>query len=371
VVWRSDVPNQLEEPTMVKKTPNDDLIGAAPAPSYPPMSLAAFAACIGVPLSLKGQPNLRDHKPNRFVPLDEAKFYGASWHWPGQVCRYGHIGPRRTANPRICGSCERVTDGQPTIYPDSKAGTFYEIQPKVAAAATPAPAPQLPEPDPADRKFLAALAEHRSVAKAAAAVGSTTALIEARRASNAAFRTAMDELETRLQIVKATLPEPDAFNWTPEIEQKLVTLWINTGDLQTACDNCGVTRSEYFKHLERSYVFARAIEDAAPRAEQALEDRAVQMSLAGNDRLLAKLLAAKKPDVYGERARIDLNVKGNAMSPAEMTAMFNTICANLDKRQNLKLLDDNGNAIEGQIVEQPKLPAPKKPDDDDANEVEA
>jgi hypothetical protein len=379
-----------EDHRMAKKpkTNNLDLIGEdTPAPTYPAMTLAEFAESIGVPTTAKGHPDLLNHRPNRFVSLDEAKFYKASWYWSGEeICRNFHVGPRRVSNPRICGSCERVADGKPNIYPDSnRMPRTYEMK----AAAKDDPVQQLASvltgavagqaraaaPDAADKRFLAALAEHRHVGRAAEAVGSTAALIESRRACDPVFRAAMTELEERLQIPKATMPEPTGFPWTPEIEQKLVTLYVDTGDLQTACDNCGVTRSEYFKHLEGSYTFARAVEEATPRAEQALEDRAVQMSLAGNDRLLVKLLAAKRPDVYGERARIDLSVKGNTMSPEEMDAYFQRLCAQLTKTKNIDWVDDAGNVIDAEVVDGkvvfpqkqlPALPAPTPDSEDDA-----
>jgi hypothetical protein len=227
-------------------------------------------------------------------------------------------------------------------------------------AAPTAPAPL--QPDARDTKFLEAYAEHRSITLAAAAVGTTSAFVETRRACNTTFATAITKLEEQLSIPRAVLPLPTEFAWTPEIERHLIRLWVDCGELQTARDCIGVTASQYFEHLEESAAFTEAIQNAAPLAAAALEDKAHQLALKGNDRLLQKLLEAKKPDEYGNRVRVDFN-DTSKMTDAQIDARLVSIFRSLKQM--------SGQTVDMEVVVlEPTQPAQLSAPESTADETE-
>jgi hypothetical protein len=272
------------------------------------------AAELGVPLTERGQPNLRDHKPRRFIHEEEARARGWSRFWSGQACRYGHQASRAVSNPHQCSDCLRVKAGEPPVYPHSKMQTFNKITPKAPAPVTPAaivaPAPVTPpEPDAADQRFITALAESRNFATAAASAGTTVALVQARISCNAVFRDAVNDLTERLQI-QHPVPVSGRRELTPEEHEIFCRTWVDTGSQSKARAAIGITASQMHDELGRSPEFREMFEVAAPRAALALDDTAVDLSLAGNDKLLSKTLPAKLREQYTERMNLNMHVSG-------------------------------------------------------------
>jgi hypothetical protein len=291
-----------------KQTSTDISTSTAPPAQWPPCDAGVEVA----PLNTRQQPDLLNHRARRIVTREEALARGWSMFWDSQACRAGHQAARWTSNPARCSDCVRVKQNEEPRRKEKDASA-----PIMIAAPTPAPL----EPDARDRKFLEAYAKCRTVAGAAADTGTTPAYIESRRACSKVFADAMKALEEQLLIPRAVLPVPVDFAWTPEIERHLIRLWVDTGDLTVAQDNVGVTPSQYFERLEASPAFADAVERAKPLAAAALENRAHTLALAGQDRLLQKLLAAKMAEQYGDRVRVDLNVsRTDKLSDAELNA---------------------------------------------------
>jgi hypothetical protein len=325
---------------------------------YPP--IADVAKELGVPLTQRRMPDLANHVPRRRISIEEARAMGWSMAWPGGGCRYAHDAAVYTSNPFRCSDCDRVKKGKEPIYPKLRTGGHYE-EPRrkpnssasIVIAAPTAPAPL--EPDARDKKFLEAYAEHRSIERAATAVGTTPAYIESRRACNQTFATAITALEERLLIPRAVLPPPTEFEWTPEVQRHLIRLWIDTGELATARDSCGITPSQHFEHLEKSAEFAAAIEAAKPLAAAALEDRATQLALAGNDRLLQKLLEAKKPDEFGNKVRVDLYSDVSKLTDAQINQRLVSAINSILKTSGHRKI---GDVLDAEIVEPAKLAAP-------------
>ncbi len=337
------------------KRSNTKPTAAATPTDWPPCDAGVEIA----PLNQQQLPDLLNHRARRVVTREEALAHGWSMYWESQACRVGHQAARWTSNPNRCSDCVRIQQNKEPIYPTSRAGTFYEKpRGKVkhpAASIVIAPAVTPLEPDARDKKFLEAYAEHRSVERAAAAVGTTSAYIESRRACNTTFTNAMTALEERLMIPRAVLPPPTDFAWTPEVERHLIRLWIDTGDLQVAQDNVGVTPRQYFEHLEEASEFTEAIERGKPLASACLENRAHTLALAGNDRLLQKLLAAKKPNEYGDRMRIDMNVsRSDKLSDADLNSRLCHVLRTLLQESRYKIITPQGetiNAIDAEFTE--------------------
>jgi len=279
---------------------NDDL--TQPAVTYPPMDPTAAAVELGVPLSERLQPNLRDFRPKRFVSLQEAKSRGWSWCFPGDVCRYAHVAARRTANTRICSDCERVKAGEEPIYGKSRAQQFYPEEriarkdpstgivtaaPALAALVSP---PKAPEPSKKEQDFLAALDELRDFDAAAKRAGMTRGQVEARASVDPIFRKALEDLCGRRDIAWTRAPAPEAFAWSPAIEGQLVKRFIDTGLIEQARQELALSASDYQEHLSASPEFSAAIARAMPLARATLRERAEASANSGNDRLLKLLL---------------------------------------------------------------------------------
>jgi hypothetical protein len=262
------------------------------APAYPP--IVDILATLGVPLSQRGHPNLREFVPNRFIPLAEATARGWSMYWSGDACLYGHQASRKVSNPNECTDCVRVREGKPAIYPKSRAQEFRSVtKPTKAEAAapvivTPAAPPELPA---SDQKFLAALDELRDFDAAATAVSTKRGLIEARVSSNEMFRKALTDLCERRGIAWTRTPDATAFQWTAETERQFARRFVDCGLLEQTRQELGISASDYHAHLAASSTFADAIEQSRPLARATLRERAMQDASRGNDRL-ARLMEA-------------------------------------------------------------------------------
>lgn len=342
---------------------------AAPAPAPSPAQPVDALAELGVPLTQRGMPDLLNAVPKRFVPLAEAQARGWSWHWTGAACRYSHMAARKTANPAVCSDCMRVKAGQPPIYPKSRAQSFYELKgtPSATPAGAPpgAAAPTALEPDPADKKFLAEYASHRELEKAAAAAGTTAALIAARRSHNPALDAAMTKLETDLMIPKH-VPEPSIFEWTHDKRARLIESYIDSGNLAIARDAVKCTPSQLWRELDANPEFSMQLEAARPRAIAVLEEVATAQALAGNDKLVQLVLRAEKPEKYVETRQVNLSTNLSRLTDEQLDARLLDL---LSRVPGLTIIDGeftetsaNANTIASQAPV-PQLAAPEMPAD--------
>ena len=319
---------------------------------------------LGVPCTQRGQPDLRNHVPKRFIPLEEAQARGWSMFWTGASCRYGHQAARKTSNINSCSDCEREKAGQPAIYPKSKAQEFYEKPRRPAKDSAPilaaAPIPQ-PEVDPADKRLLDAYALHRDLEKAAAAVGTTPALINARRSHQQPLDAAMVKLEADLSIPRYVPVSPE-FEWTDDKRARLLESYIDSGNLAVARDSIKCSPSQLWKELDVNPRFSGQLDAAHVRAVKVLEETAVKLALAGNDRLLPVILKAERPDKYTEKQRVDIFSDISRLSEEQLnTRLF----ALLERADGIRLIDTATDAqiLDGEIVEPAALlardPAPE------------
>lgn len=282
----------------------------------PPRPLAPCDPATIAPLNSSGKPDLLNYMPSRLIPLDEAKQRGWSFFYEATACRYGHQAPRYVSNPRQCVDCSRIAQGKQPLSGAPISGT-PEYNPKKirpyterkkeepGTAAVVAPAPR--EPDRLEKRFLEEYAQYRELTTAAKAAGSTEAQILARMSWSAVFKDAVNQLEARLGI-RQTPPAPLEYEWDDEKRRRLIIVYIDTGDVATARDAICVTPSQFFRELEENTAFATAFDEATPLAIKALEERATQLALAGNDKLLQKMLSAQLPEKYSERVKVDMKV---------------------------------------------------------------
>ena len=263
------------------------------------------------PFNKDGHPDLLNYMPTRFVPLDEAKTRGWSHFFEGAPCRYGHRAPRYVSNPRLCVDCFRIQRGKAPLSAATPRDAEYkprQYTQRKPAAAGPASvaAPTAPEPDRLEKQFLAHYAAQKDLDGAAMACGITGSQILARLSWSKVFAEALAKLEDDLGITHVVF-DTGPFEWTDEKRTRLLEVYVDTGDIATARDAIRVTPSEYFRELERNLAFAALLQEKEPLASLALEERAVQLSLAGNDKLLLRVLGARKPE-YRERMNVDMNV---------------------------------------------------------------
>ena len=325
---------------------NDDLVGV---PGFPSMDASTVA-----PLR-DGRPDLYNHMPSRNVSFEEAKARGWTFSFVGKPCTYGHIAPRYTSNQRACVDCVRAKAGSPPIgtraitsAADSQNRT-RSAKKKLVAAATERAAEKMLQPDPIEKQFLESYAEMRNLELAAKVVRMTRAQIEGRMSYSFVFREAVNALEKRLDI-KPTAPAAASYEWDNDKRARLIEVWVDSGDIATARDAINVTPSEYLRELARNETFAAEVEAAEPLAERMLEERAFQLALAGNDKLLTKVLTAKNPQ-YKESLKVDMNVNPTTkLSDEQLKAQL----VRLFTKHGQKIID--AEVIEpAQIENQPDL----------------
>jgi hypothetical protein len=286
---------------------------------FEPMTPAELAAALGVPLSQRRQPDLSAAVPNRFITLTESQARGMSWCYDPSLgeCRYHHLAARRSSNTEICADCERTKKGLAPIYGKSVVNKHYDA-PRRAAKDHPstaaAPSPAKPELAKKDRDIVTALAETRDFDKAAEQVGCTRGQLDAQLAVSEPLRKAVDELG----IPRTRAPDSTR-DWTDELMRNIVRRFVDTGMLETARTDCGVSASEFYEQIERSPDFAAAIEAARPKARDVLRDKATQAASVGRVDLLKYLEAQVAEDSIGD------------MSPEQQSAELLKLIEQLDK----------------------------------------
>jgi len=77
-----------------------------------------------------------------------------------------------------------------------------------------------------------------------------------------------------------------------------------SGNLTSACCRVGIRKETVYSRKAKDPEFARAFEEAHELAIEDLEAEARKRALSGSDMLLAFLLRAHKPELYGERTTL-------------------------------------------------------------------
>jgi hypothetical protein len=278
----------------------------APSRDISPLTDGELAAI--APLK-DGMPDMYNFMPTRLVPLDEARQRGFSLFYDGRACRFGHQAPRYVSNVNQCVDCHRLSRGKQPIA-GRASGMAVERPAKYEKSVVPnAPSLRPIEPDAFEKRFLVEYAAVKDLERAAHLVNSSAAQIHMRLSTSAVFRAATNDLESRLNI-RPTVPDTTAFEWNEDKRARYITVWIDSGDVATARDAIRVTMSEIQAEFARNPAFRSRCEEAEPIANLAFEERAKQLALAGNDKLLTLILKAERPDKFSERLNVDMNVTG-------------------------------------------------------------
>jgi hypothetical protein len=138
-----------------------------------------------------------------------------------------------------------------------------------------------------------------------------------KRAVADATKKVFERLEAPPASPDAPVPFTPNFRWNPTLRDQFIERYIDTGDIAEARAHVGVSPSAYHKELTTNEKFAKAVEDAQPLAEKHLEERAIQLALKGNDKLLTAVLKAKNPN-YRDSVRVDLNAKVSNINDDEL-----------------------------------------------------
>lgn len=285
--------------------PGRPKIVAPPPREILPLSDSEMAAI--APLK-DGSPDCYNYMPTRMIPLDEAQQRGWSLFYDGRACRFGHQAPRYVSNVNACVDCHRIKRGKIPIAGRSATLAVETPQRYEKKTTNPTFVAQRPlEPDSFEKRFLVEYAAVKDLERAAKLVGSTAAQIHMRLSTSAVFRTATNDLETRLNI-KQTVADLDVFIWDEDKRTRYVTIWVNSGDKATARDSIRATMTDMQTEFRNNPEFLSRCDDAAPLANLAFEERAQQLALAGNDKLLALILKAERPEKYSERVNVNMNV---------------------------------------------------------------
>jgi len=105
--------------------------------------------------------------------------------------------------------------------------------------------------------------------------------------------------------------------WVPAF----LKAFANSGNVRASCLAAGVARMEVYRHKERSAVFAAQWKDALEDALELLEAAARQRAMSSSDTLLIFLLKAHKPELYGEKVRLDVIIRQTAEQVAQRTGL--------------------------------------------------
>jgi hypothetical protein len=268
----------------------------------------------------------------KFISRSEAKTNGLLRFYTAP-CRKGHDSERYTSNG-ACIQCV-IDKGRGK----SAARDHEMMRPSLKRDI----ARRLVMDGPEQAKALDAFALTGDYQAAAAAIKITEAQLSARRGANEGFDRAMKHVEAKFAAAALRPSSQADFRWTPANRGLLIDKYIDTGDIAEARDSVGVTPSIFQRELETNAAFADQLKEAEPKAFKHLEERAIQLALRGNDKLLTAVLKAKNPE-YRDTLKIDVN-HTSKLSDAE-----------LDRR--LKRLGFGGErlpVIDAQVTEVPLI----------------
>jgi len=279
----------------------------------------------------------------------EARKLGLDFYWTGTPCNKGHYAKRRTINA-VCSACLYLTTRERALRGKVERTVASEERTErgdLGRRTTPRKSsPQ--EEDALREKVLAVYAETGSLELAAKAVSLTLTDLNVHIARNVTFATQIYSLEKRMKAVKEqeeTKYSPKRIKWNDEKYDLFIRAYVDTGNIAAARDAVGASASDYFDELNANSDFADRVKDAHPKAAQALEEKAIQLALLGNDKLLGVVLKAKLPE-YKDKIQIE---------------QTNTTYLKLPDQQLNKriadLLSKYGDVIEGEIIERPIEPA--------------
>jgi hypothetical protein len=300
----------------------------------------------------KTYPDFVNSAALKALPRELAEELGWSAYADFVPCRAGHVAPKFTANQQ-CVECWRVSKGKAPVHGRAKDKQYYaERKPKPATAGAPKviAAPTAPQLDAKDQKFLTALAGLRDFEKAAAAVGSTRALIESRISCNKSFADVVKDHCDRLMIPRPPAA-PKKFEWDDEKRELLVTTYIDTGELESARAAVGCSPSQFYREVDSNSQFRASLDEAAPRAARVLEDVGIKLSKAGNDKLLTATLKAKLPNEYGDRLKLDITTRTDKLSDTELDARFHLMLKTLLAGSGYKFITPKGEIIDAEFTD--------------------
>jgi ribosome modulation factor len=97
-------------------------------------------------------------------------------------------------------------------------------------------------------------------------------------------------------------------HYKPAWEARFLEVFAATGNVRLATGAAGISRDTPYKRAQVDPAFAEAWRAAREDAVDTLEAEARRRALAGSDTLIMFLLKSLRPDVYRERASVDVNL---------------------------------------------------------------
>jgi hypothetical protein len=93
----------------------------------------------------------------------------------------------------------------------------------------------------------------------------------------------------------------------PAMREAFLRTLGESGNVTLAAQAAGLSRAQVYLMRERDPEFAEQWVGALELGVSALEDAALKLAHGGNERLIMFLLAAHRPEKYGQRSSIDIN----------------------------------------------------------------
>lgn len=235
------------------------------------------------------------------VTAKEARKAGLTFYWTGTPCAKGHYAKRRVKGSG-CTACLYLNNLRTNELMNARRSQVRkEIREEQRAEA------EIPKLGPPERsQVLQVYAESCDLETAASSIGLTLAELNVQISRSAQFATQILALEKRMRtsgVVFQYVIRDIA--WTSKKKELLIRAFVDTGDIAAARDAIGASATNLHDELEADPEFAKALKEAEPKATQVLEEKAIQMALRGDDKLLIAVLKAKKPEMYTDKLKLD------------------------------------------------------------------
>lgn len=94
---------------------------------------------------------------------------------------------------------------------------------------------------------------------------------------------------------------------TKEQMVRVLNEYVKCGVIGIACDLAGVSRNHHTKWLEQYPAYKEMFETMRERFTDGLEVVAIQRAKEKSDSLMQMMLKAHRPEVYGDKGRLELN----------------------------------------------------------------
>jgi hypothetical protein len=134
------------------------------------------------------------------------------------------------------------------------------------------------------------------------------------------------------------MPKPFTAAELKSMMARVLQEYISCGVIGEAFTRAGLRTKVHYEWLEKYPSYKEKFEEIKEKFVDSLESEAIRRAKEKSDTLLQMLLKAHRPEVYGDKSKIEMS--GSVHAPIQL--VFNENMLNADERKMIEGGDKNG-----------------------------